>query len=455
MRLHLLSSLALVLLGSLTACRAQDSASSALETLPNCAIECLATAVLNSPCSFTNQTCLCTNARLQDDVTGCVTVNCTVKESLFTKNVTESNCHVPLRDKTKLISNVGIILGTITGFLVVGRLAFKQFVAKTGWSADDWAILATTIVGVPSTVLGVHGTAANGLGKDVWTLPFDKISNFGLYFYIIEILYFADVALLKTSILLFYLRIFPTPRTRKALWATLIVNGMFGVAFVVAAIFQCTPISYYWENWHGEVDGMCLNVNAIGWSNAIISIVIDIWMIAIPLSQLPKLRLHWKRKLGVGLMFCVGIFVTIVSILRLQSLVSFANSHNPTWDNWSVSNWSIVEINVGIICACMPTARLALMRAFTVFRETTNRSGYYGYPNQGSKSGAGPRSRTAATPSSAPTASKTPSGAITYQKSFTVQYSDHDEASLVHMRDLDAGGRDGRESQRTVSVSSS
>lgn len=313
-------------------------------------IECLATAVTNSPCSFTNQTCLCTNARLQSDVTTCVSANCTIKEGLcmslpsypffflsvghqlsiahvlagqvakharrrpltkhhavVTKNVTESNCHAPIRDKSELIANIGIILGTITGFLVVGRLAFKQFIAKTGWSGDDWAILATTIVGVPSTVLGVHGTAANGLGKDVWTLPFDKISNFGFYFYIIEILYFADVALLKTSILLFYLRIFPTPGTRKALWATLTVNGLFGVAFIFAAIFQCTPVSYYWENWHGEVSGSCLNVNAIGWSNAIISIVLDIWMLAIPLSQLPKLRLHWKKKLGVGLMFCVGI----------------------------------------------------------------------------------------------------------------------------------------------------
>jgi hypothetical protein len=38
MRLQLLSSLALVLLGSLTACRAQDSAPSALETLPDCAV---------------------------------------------------------------------------------------------------------------------------------------------------------------------------------------------------------------------------------------------------------------------------------------------------------------------------------------------------------------------------------------------------------------------------------
>lgn len=40
--------------------------------------------------------------------------------------------------------------------------------------------------------------------------------------------------------------------------------------------------------------------------------------------------------------------VTIVSVLRLQSLVLFAESHNPTWDNFDVANWSTIEINTGM-----------------------------------------------------------------------------------------------------------
>lgn len=56
--------------------------------------------------------------------------------------------------------------------------------------------------------------------------------------------------------------------------------------------------------------------------------------------------------------------VTVVSIVRLEGLVTFANSINPTWDNWSTGIWSTIEINVGIICACMPSLRLLLIRAF-------------------------------------------------------------------------------------------
>src|SRR5690348_4722249 len=55
--------------------------------------------------------------------------------------------------------------------------------------------------------------------------------------------------------------------------------------------------------------------------------------------------------------------VTVVSMLRLRSLITFAASTNPTWDQWDVAHWSTVEINVGIICACMPTFRTLLANA--------------------------------------------------------------------------------------------
>lgn len=53
-----------------------------------------------------------------------------------------------------------------------------------------------------------------------------------------------------------------------------------------------------------------------------------------------------------------------MSILRLQSLILFANSMNPTWDNWNVAWWSTIEISTGLICTCLPSMRLILVRLF-------------------------------------------------------------------------------------------
>jgi hypothetical protein len=223
-----------------------------------------------------------------------------------TKNYTATACHAPVRDKTELLQNITIILGVVTGALVALRLAFKTVITRMGLAADDWLILVTTLVGVPITYIGVHGTTANGLGRDVWTLAPETITNFGEYFYVMVVLYFAEITLLKMSLLFFYLRIFPSERTRLLLWATVVFNGVYGTIFVFLAIFQCNPVSFFWEKWDGEHAGHCIDVNSIGWAHAAISIALDLWMLAIPLSQLRGLNLHWKKKVGVAIMFCVG-----------------------------------------------------------------------------------------------------------------------------------------------------
>lgn len=115
-------------------------------------------------------------------------------------------------------------------------------------------------------------------------------------------------------------------------------------------------------------------------ARAAVSVALDVWMLAIPLSQLPGLKLHWKKKVSVGLMFFVGTFVTVVSVLRLQSLMQYASSTNVTWDNTSVAIWSTIELNVGMICTSLPTLRLLAVRVWPVLNGSTIRSrfGYSG-----------------------------------------------------------------------------
>lgn len=284
---------------------------------------CLEGALENSTCAATNQTCICLDASLQTDVATCVAKSCTVKESLgkspnlpcfenaskllisVTKNVTETTCDAPIRNKSKPYYALSISFGTISGAIVALRL-FSKFLINSELGLDDYFIALTLGTGIPSSVLTVHGIISNGLGRDIWTITPKQITDFIHVFYAMEILYFAQVALLKLSLLFFYLRIFPGPKIRRLLWATVISDVCFGIVFVFIAIFQCRPISYYWKNWDGEHQGTCLNVNSLGWTNAAISILLDAWMLGLPMSQLVALQLHWKKKIGVGMMFVVG-----------------------------------------------------------------------------------------------------------------------------------------------------
>lgn len=172
--------------------------------------------------------------------------------------------------------------------------------------ADDWTILATVLLGIPSVLLTCLGAVRHGLGRDIWTLSEDDITMFAKYLFILQVFYAAGIPLIKVSLLFFYLRLFPARRIRRVLWATLALNGVYALAFIFLSIFACQPVSFFWEGWDGEHEGKCLNRHTITWAHACIGIALDVWMLAIPLSQISVLKLHWKQKLSVGFMFFVG-----------------------------------------------------------------------------------------------------------------------------------------------------
>ncbi|CAG8949283.1 hypothetical protein HYFRA_00004908 [Hymenoscyphus fraxineus] len=356
------SRLSLVIFALFTGALAQVNTLNPLDSLSPCALNCTEIKILASDCQFSNLTCLCANAPLQAEIARCALTSCSILEALQLKNASTVLCNVPIRSRTYEFKVVVITLGTASGVVVFLRILSKYLAQQPLWY-DDFAILFTLFAGIPATVLGSHSLPKNGVGKDIWTVPAHQITEFIRIFYIMEIMYFSHIATMKLPVLFFYWKIFPHSRIKYLIWATVLFVFVYGTTFIFLGIFQCSPISFFWTNWDGEHEGKCFNSNAMTWANAGIGIALDIWMLALPMQQVFKLNLHWKKKIGVAMMFSVGLFVTIVSCLRLKSLVKFTYSDNPTWDNFDVGLWSTIEINVGIFCACMPSLRL-LVRIF-------------------------------------------------------------------------------------------
>ncbi|KAF1922778.1 uncharacterized protein M421DRAFT_11372, partial [Didymella exigua CBS 183.55] len=345
---------------------AQNSTlASGLDALPPCALTCLVTAASESPCQPTNSTCTCTNALYQSAVETCVSQSCTVKEGLTTKNATSTLCGVPRRDREATLNGIVIGLAVVSTLIVFTRIVGKmtQLIPNQDLGADDVCLLVTLCLSLTASTVISAGAGTSGLGRDIWTLEFQQITDFARWFYITQILYFAELPFLKLSLTFFYLRIFVGTGVTRLLWVAVAVNTAIGIAFTLACIFQCQPISHTWTSWDGvDTGGKCIDNNALAWANAAVSIAMDLVMLVIPLSQVAMLNMALKKKIAVSAMFVVGTFVTIVSVLRLQSLVTFSKSANPTWDQWVLTVWSIVEVNMGFICLCMPALRSILVR---------------------------------------------------------------------------------------------
>ncbi|KAK7971394.1 hypothetical protein PG989_016410 [Apiospora arundinis] len=176
----------------------------------------------------------------------------------------------------------------------------------------------------------------------------------GCLFYIAEFAYVIESTLTKISILLLYLRIFPDRKFREHVFMLMVAMALFCAAFVVTLLTYCVPFDYTWMRWNNERHGKCINMDAQTYTCAALNIVLDIVIFFMPIPQLMKLDLSWKKKMGIIFTFLVGLFVTICSVVRLHALIDWTLSTNPTMDYAKLAVWSLVELDVGVICACMP-----------------------------------------------------------------------------------------------------
>lgn len=147
----------------------------------------------------------------------------------------------------------------------------------------------------------------NGLGRDIWTLEPWRITEFLKVFFVFEVLYTLTLGLIKTSILFLYLRLFPDPKFRRTVWATQAFNFLMVGCFIISDFLQCQPISFFWQNWDGEHSGRCFNINALAWAHSALNIALDFWMLYLPATQVWSLQMKVRKKIGVILMFGIGI----------------------------------------------------------------------------------------------------------------------------------------------------
>lgn len=126
------------------------------------------------------------------------------------------------------------------------------------------------------------------------------------------------------------------------------------VAFIFAVVFQCHPIEFAWNK---AIDGKCVNQTAIFYSHAGINIVTDFVIYILPMKMLWGVVRPKKDKVGLVIVFAIGIFVCLAGIIRLWALQKTSVSADPSWDNEPSAIWSIIECCVGVICACVPSLK--------------------------------------------------------------------------------------------------
>ncbi|KAH8170558.1 CFEM domain-containing protein [Sarocladium implicatum] len=272
-------------------------------------------------------------------------------------------------------------LALITVLLrVYTRLSTKQFGLDDAFISlamlDSLAETGVSYMGMRKAFLGVHNA----------DIPPEADLGEGMRWnYIIQALYNPILALVKTSVLLFLLRLSgQNKRIRMAIHALNAFNIALMIAIFLVVIFQCTPIDYFWKQFRPGVEGHCINSPIFVSSTAALNVLTDILVLALPFWIFLGLQMPRKVKWALLGVFALGGIVTVISILRLAWLVEISFYPPGPDSNYDIRfTYSAVETNLAIIAASAPALRGLFVKWFPRFFSSLTSGGRPAYGESG------------------------------------------------------------------------
>jgi hypothetical protein len=208
----------------------------------------------------------------------------------------------------------------------------------------------------------------------------------------------------KVSICLFYLRIFPQRWFQTATICTIVFISTSCTVFIFVIAFQCHPASSFWDR---TKHGICIDQSAMGYTGAAASILQHIIILLLPIPCISSLQLGRGKKISLFVMFGLGSFALGTSLVRVRFIVGFGATTDITCKHFkflifnhltfsilgdysNIEIWSVIELAVAFICACLPALRPLLLRYVpSLFSSVKSKHGTPSRPRNGSKSNGG------------------------------------------------------------------
>ena len=79
---------------------------------------------------------------------------------------------------------------------------------------------------------------------------------------------------------------------------------LYYITTVIVKIWECSPRARIWDK---SIEGTCVNVPTVLNVDGVFNTMSDIFILLVPVKALWKLQMKRTRKIGIGLLFTVGL----------------------------------------------------------------------------------------------------------------------------------------------------
>ncbi|CAG9977908.1 unnamed protein product [Clonostachys byssicola] len=255
---------------------------------------------------------------------------------------------------------------------VLARLYVRTVMVRRA-GLDDWLMFTAMVAGVGVTVTVILATELYGWNIHVWDLTPSQATLGRKASISAQTLFVIGSGLVKSSILISYLRIAPLDSWfRRLTQCSIPLVVTLIMVFLIALWTQCRPPSAYWDMHSG---GKCIKEGPPLIAQSIIAVLADILVYVLPFPTLYHLRLPFSQRFVLLIIFSCGIIVIIAGCMRTYWVIQVVDeTYDVTWDGFRMWTWTAIEVNLGVICGCVPTLRPLFKRSNGVAGERTRKA---------------------------------------------------------------------------------
>ncbi|KAK8080834.1 NAD(P)-binding protein [Apiospora hydei] len=269
----------------------------------------------------------------------------------------ESNFVNPESHSYQLIIVIAVMF-TLVVLFTGGRIYTRLRITKS-FGADDYLCIAAAVfvlAGDLTALMMCDKPGGGPGGTHLWDTTLRKWIYYSKACHFRQSRMFLAIAYAGCAFFVFYLRLFgPKDHVRAMVWAGMTVVVCFCIAFEIGYLVTALPHDgdFLAPDYQARLFGVPQKLITAG---AYISVLTDFYIMFIPLHQIPKLGLSYKRKWGISFIFLTGLLATGAGVANLVF------RHNPTimdlkdstWNGQYVLMTSLCENNLGIVCLSMP-----------------------------------------------------------------------------------------------------
>ncbi|KAG9651417.1 integral membrane protein, partial [Aureobasidium melanogenum] len=263
------------------------------------------------------------------------------------------------------VMGVMITFWILTWVIVSLRVYVRAFMIKS-FGKDDVAMIVTLLLF--TAYLSCQAAAVtHGVGRHRKDIPEKDLPTGFAAWMFAEVFYTASASFLKVAVGLFLERITQNKVHILIIRVMMAATMLIGTIYLFVALFQCTPISFYWD-FSPNAKGHCISpmvLVVISYVASVLNGGADFFFGILPIFIVKDLNMKRNTKIvvaGILGFAAIGSISTLVRLPYVRQLGTYKGDF--LYTSTYIALWSTVEVGIGVSAASLATLRPLVQKFF-------------------------------------------------------------------------------------------